>query len=54
MHVLANILRSRYVTRTPPVEARSPVRRSNVENAPADGQLPASQPRLLPMYGAQF
>jgi len=33
-HVLANILRSRYVARTPPVEARSPARRSNVENAP--------------------
>ena len=33
-HVLANILRSRYVARTPPVEACSPGRRSNVENAP--------------------
>ena len=33
MHVLANILRSRYVARTPPLEARSPGRRSNVENA---------------------
>ena len=32
-HVLANILRSRYVARTPPLEARSPGRRSNVENA---------------------
>jgi len=32
--VLANILRSHYVARTPPVEARSPGRRSNVENAP--------------------
>ena len=31
-HVLANILRSRYVTRTPPMEARSPGRRSVVEN----------------------
>jgi len=29
-----NILRSLYVARTPPVEARSPGRRSNVENAP--------------------
>ena len=29
-HVLANILRSRYVARTPPLEARSPGRRSNV------------------------
>jgi len=33
VHVLANILRSRYVARMPPVEARSPCRRSNVENA---------------------
>jgi len=32
-HLLANILRSRYVARTPPLEARSPGRRSNVENA---------------------
>jgi len=31
---LANILRSRYVARTPSVEARSPGRSSNVENAP--------------------
>jgi len=33
-HVLANILRSCYVARTPPLEARSPGRRSYVENAP--------------------
>ena len=33
-HVLGDILRSRYVARTPPVEARSPGRRSNVKNAP--------------------
>jgi len=52
--VLANILRSRYVARTPPVEARSPGCRSNVDNAPVDGQTPASQPRPLPIYGAQF
>ena len=32
-HVLANILRSRYVARTSPLEARGPGRRSNVENA---------------------
>jgi len=38
-------LRSRYVARTPPVEARSPGRCSNVENAPVDSQSPASQPR---------
>ena len=33
-YVLANILRSLFVARTPPVEARSPDCRSNVENAP--------------------
>jgi len=32
-HVLANILRSRYVARTPRLEARSPGHRSKVENA---------------------
>ena len=32
-HILANILRSPYVAGTPPLEARSPGRRSNVENA---------------------
>ena len=53
-HVLANILRSRFVARTPPVKARSPGRHSNVENGPVDGQSPASQPRPLPIYGAQF
>ena len=41
-HVLANILRSRYVARTPPLEARSPGRVSNVQNAarrrPVTGQ----------------
>ena len=52
-YVLANILRSRYVARTPPLEARSPGRRSNVENAPVDGQSPASEPRPLAIYGAQ-
>jgi len=36
------------------VETRSPGLRSNVQNAPADGQSPASQPRPLPIYGAQF
>jgi len=45
---LANILRSRYVARTPQVEARSPGRRSNVENAhrhpPVTGQLRAQTP----------
>jgi len=39
-HVLANILRSRYVARMLPLEACSPDRRSNVENAPVDGQSP--------------
>ena len=53
--LLANILRSRYVARTPPLEARSPGHRSNAENAPSvDSQSPASQPRPLPIYGAQF
>jgi len=33
-HVLANILRSLFVARAPPVEARSLDCRSNVENAP--------------------
>jgi len=33
-HVLANILRSLFVARMPSEEARSPGRRSNVENAP--------------------
>jgi len=43
-HVLANILRSRYVARTPPLEARSPGRHSNVENAPR--RRPASHAHL--------
>ena len=38
-------MRSRYVARTPPLEARSPGRCSNVENAPVDGQSPATKPR---------
>jgi len=38
--ILANILRSLFVARTPSEEARSPGRRSNVENAPPS---PASQ-----------
>ena len=33
-HVLANILRSLFVARMAPVDARSPDCRSNVENAP--------------------
>ena len=53
-HVLANILRSLFVARTPSEEARSPGRRSNVENAPVDGQSPASQPRPPTIYAAQF
>ena len=52
-HVLANILHLCYVARMPPLEARSPDHRSNVENAPVDGQSPASQPRPLAIYGAQ-
>jgi len=54
MLVLANILRSLVVARTPSEEARSPGRRSNVQSAPVDGQSPVSQPRPLPIYGAQF
>ena len=46
-HVLANILRSLFVARTPPVEARSPDCRSNVENDPVGGgpAAPASRMR---------
>jgi len=36
------MLRLHYVVRTPPVEARSPDCRSNVENAPVTLQSPAS------------
>jgi len=43
-----------WLEKTPSEEARSPGRRSTVENAPVDGQSPASQPRPLPIYGAQF
>ena len=50
-HVLSNILRSRYVARTPPLEARSPGRRSNAENAPrhllVTNQQRARTPRKL-------
>jgi len=49
-HVLANILRSRYVARTPPFEARNTGRRSNVENAchpPVTNQQRALTPRKL-------
>jgi len=42
-HVLANILHSRYVARTPPLEARSAGRRSNVENDPRQWPV-AGQP----------
>jgi len=50
-HVLANIFHSRYVARTPPMEARSPGHCSNVENTRA--QSLARQPRPLAIYGAQ-
>ena len=45
--VLANILRSLIVARTPSEEARSPGRRSNVENAAVGGgpAAPASRMR---------
>jgi len=39
----ANILRSLFVARTPPVEVRSPDCRSDVENAPVGGG-PAARP----------
>jgi len=44
-HVLANILRSRYVARKPPLEARSPGRCSNVENASVTRQFLISNVR---------
>jgi len=47
-HVLANILRSRYVARTPPVEARSPGRRSNVENVPRHPPVTGQQRAQTP------
>ena len=47
MCILANILRLLFVARTPPVEARSPDCRSNVENAAVGGgpAAPASRMR---------
>jgi len=46
-HVLANILRWRYVARMPPLEARSPRCRSNAENAPSTAShRPASHAHL--------
>jgi len=53
-NVLANILRSRYVARTPPLEARA-IQAAAVmlRTPPVDGQSPASQPRPLAIYGAQ-
>jgi len=53
-HVLANILRSLFVARTLPLEARSPDCRSNVENAPVGGRSPAGRPRPLPVCGVRF
>jgi len=53
MHVLANILRSRYVTERrhwkPAVQDAAEMLRT----PPVDGQSPASEPRPLAMYGAQ-
>jgi len=46
-HVLANILRLRHVARTPPLEARSAGRRSNVENASVTNQQREHTPRKL-------
>jgi len=45
-HALANILRSLFVARTPPMEARSPDCRSNVENAPDGGGTTAPASRM--------
>ena len=53
-HVLANILCSLFVARTPPVEARSLGRRSNVENAPRRRPITGEPATPLPIYGAQF
>ena len=47
-HVLANILRSLFVARTPLEEARSPGRRSNVENAPRHPPLSGQQRAQTP------
>ena len=51
-HVLANILRSLFVARVPPVEASSPDCRSNIENAPhhppVTGQQHAQNPHSRP------
>jgi len=49
-------LRLRYVARTPPLEARSPGRRSNVENAPPStaSYRPASHARLFPYTARNF
>jgi len=44
-----------FVARTPPVEARIPDCRSNVENAPHLGsRSPVGRPRPLPICGAWF
>ena len=51
IHVLGNILHSRYVARTPPLEAPSPGRRGNVENAPR--RRPVTGQPAMPTYGAQ-
>jgi len=50
-----NFLRSRYVARTPPLEAHSPGGRSNVENAPGTRQSLISNtgtPRVN--YGSRY
>jgi len=53
--VLANILRSLFVARTPPVEARSPDCRSNVENAPpVGGRSPAGGRARFPYTARGF
>jgi len=47
-HVLANILRSLFVARMPSEEARSPGRRSNVENAPSHPPVSGQQRAQTP------
>ena len=53
-HVLANILRSRYFARTPPWNSTVQTAAVMLRTPPVDGQSPASQPRALPIYGAQI
>jgi len=53
-HVLADILRSRYVARTPSWKPAVKAAAVMLRTPPVDGQSPASQPCPFPIYGAQF